>query len=47
MIYEKATVELIQFDNSDVITTSSCNNGHGQGGGHYNNDYGQGGPGAQ
>ena len=36
MIYEKATVELIQFDNSDVITTSSCNNGHGQGGGHFN-----------
>ena len=42
MTYEKATVELIQFDNSDVITTSSCNNGQGQGSGHYNNDYGQG-----
>ena len=27
MTYEKATIELIQFDNSDVITTSTCN-GH-------------------
>lgn len=42
MTYEKATVELIQFDNSDVITTSSCNNGNGQGGGHFNNEGGHG-----
>ena len=27
MIYEKATAEVILFDNSDVIRTSNCN-GH-------------------
>ena len=32
MIYEKATAELILFDNSDVITTS------GGSGGHYTNE---------
>lgn len=36
MIYEKATAEVILFDNSDVITASSCrvpghDNGHGCG----------------
>lgn len=38
MIYEKATAEVILFDNSDVITASdiegACNNGSGNGGGH-------------
>ena len=34
MTYEKATIELIQFDNSDVITTSNCrNNGQDNGNG--------------
>lgn len=28
MTYEKATVELIQFDDSDVITTSGICPGH-------------------
>lgn len=32
MVYEKATAEVILFDNSDVITKS------GGGGGHYTNE---------
>ena len=32
MIYEKATAEVILFDNSDVITASSCRSpGHDKG----------------
>ena len=32
MIYEKATAEVILFDNSDVITASSCRTpGHDKG----------------
>ena len=29
MIYEKATAEVILFDNSDVITASGCTHGNG------------------
>lgn len=42
MTYEKATVELIQFDNSDVITTSGCDNGNQNGNGFNNASHGGG-----
>ena len=31
MIYEKATAEVILFDNSDVIRTSGCDKGNSNG----------------